>query len=45
MGYSNGAMGVTWAAMQAPELFRGLIYLSPVTDDDALLHQAIFVSR
>ena len=33
MGYSNGAMGVTRAAILAPELFQGLIYLSPVTED------------
>jgi predicted esterase len=33
MGYSNGAMGVTRAAIAAPELFQGLIYLSPVTED------------
>jgi len=34
MGYSNGAMGVTRAAVRAPELFKGLIYLSPVTEDE-----------
>jgi len=34
MGYSNGAMGVTRAAMEEPRLFRGLIYLSPVTEDE-----------
>jgi predicted esterase len=34
MGYSNGAMGVTRAAVHAPELFAGLIYLSPVTEDE-----------
>lgn len=34
MGYSNGAMGVTRAAVKAPELFKGLIYLSPITEDD-----------
>ena len=34
MGYSNGAMGVTRAAIQEPRLFRGLIYLSPVTEDE-----------
>jgi pimeloyl-ACP methyl ester carboxylesterase len=34
MGYSNGAMGVTRAAIKAPELFKGLIYLSPITEDD-----------
>ena len=28
MGYSNGAMGVTRAAMKQPNLFKGLIYLS-----------------
>ena len=34
MGYSNGALGVTRAAILAPELFAGLIYLSPVTEDE-----------
>jgi len=34
IGYSNGAMGVTRAAVKAPELFAGLIYLSPVTEDE-----------
>jgi len=34
LGYSNGAMGVTRAAIQQPRLFRGLIYLSPVTEDE-----------
>ncbi len=34
MGYSNGAMGVTRAAIKEPGLFRGLIYLSPVTEDE-----------
>ena len=34
MGYSNGGMGVTRAAMEAPHLFQGLIYLSPVTEDE-----------
>ncbi len=34
MGYSNGAMGVTRAAIREPGLFRGLIYLSPVTEDE-----------
>jgi predicted esterase len=34
LGYSNGAMGVTRAASQAPGLFQGLIYLSPVTEDE-----------
>jgi predicted esterase len=33
MGYSNGGMGVTRAAVKSPELFQGLIYLSPVTED------------
>ncbi len=33
MGYSNGAMGVTRAAIADPTLFKGLIYLSPVTED------------
>ena len=34
MGYSNGAMGVTRAAILSPGLFQGLIYLSPVTEDE-----------
>jgi predicted esterase len=34
MGYSNGAMGVTRAAIEKPGLFKGLVYLSPVTEDD-----------
>ena len=34
MGYSNGAMGVTRAAIKEPGLFQGLIYLSPVTEDE-----------
>ncbi len=34
MGYSNGAMGVTRAAIKEPRLFKGLIYLSPVTEDE-----------
>jgi predicted esterase len=34
MGYSNGAVGVTRAAVKAPGLFRGLIYLSPITEDE-----------
>jgi pimeloyl-ACP methyl ester carboxylesterase len=34
LGYSNGAKGVTRAVMKEPDLFRGLIYLSPVTEDD-----------
>jgi predicted esterase len=34
MGYSNGAMGVTRAAVKEPTLFNGLIYLSPVTEDE-----------
>jgi predicted esterase len=33
LGYSNGAMGVTRAAVKQPELFRGLIYLSPIIED------------
>jgi predicted esterase len=37
MGYSNGAMGVTRAAILAPELFQGLIYLSPVTEDQLFM--------
>lgn len=34
MGYSNGAMGVTRAAIREPGLFGGFIYLSPVTEDE-----------
>lgn len=34
MGYSNGAMGVTRAAIRDPSLFAGLVYLSPVTEDE-----------
>lgn len=34
MGYSSGAMGVTRAAIQEPDLFGGLIYLSPMTEDE-----------
>lgn len=34
MGYSNGAMGVTRAAVKAPRLFAGFIYLSPITEDE-----------
>ena len=34
MGYSNGALGVTRAAMAEPGLFRGFIYLSPVTENE-----------
>jgi predicted esterase len=34
LGYSNGAMGVTRAAVKEPELFRGLIYLSPIIEDE-----------
>ena len=34
LGYSNGAIGVTRAAVNAPGLFKGLIYLSPVTEDE-----------
>jgi pimeloyl-ACP methyl ester carboxylesterase len=44
MGYSNGAMGVTRAAILAPELFQGLIYLSPVTEDDLFATKA-FLTR
>jgi predicted esterase len=44
MGYSNGAMGVTRAAILAPELFQGLIYLSPVTED-GLFSTKQFLSR
>ncbi len=34
MGYSQGAVGVTQAAVREPGLFRGLIYLSPITEHD-----------
>ena len=34
MGYSNGAVGVTRAATREPELFKGLIYLSPIMEDE-----------
>jgi pimeloyl-ACP methyl ester carboxylesterase len=34
MGYSQGAVGVTRAAVREPGLYRGLIYLSPITEDD-----------
>lgn len=44
MGYSNGGMGVTRAAIVAPELFQGLIYLSPVTEDELFATQE-FQSR
>jgi predicted esterase len=44
MGYSNGGMGVTRAAILAPELFQGLIYLSPVTEDE-LFSTKQFLSR
>ena len=33
LGYSNGAMGVTRAVIAGPTLFGGLMYLSPVTED------------
>lgn len=44
MGYSNGAMGVTRAAILDPSLFAGLIYLSPVTEDE-LFSDKKFLSR
>jgi pimeloyl-ACP methyl ester carboxylesterase len=44
MGYSNGAMAVTRAAILAPELFQGLIYISPVTEDQ-LFATKEFLSR
>lgn len=34
LGYSQGAVGVTRAAVREPGLFSGLIYLSPITEDD-----------
>ena len=45
MGYSNGAMGVTRAAVRLPELFKGLIYLSPVTEDEFFPTKEFFGSR
>ena len=36
VGYSNGAVGVTRAAIIRPDLFRGLVYVSPVTEDELL---------
>ena len=44
MGYSNGAMGATRAAVLRAELFQGLIYLSPVTEDE-LFSTKEFLSR
>jgi len=44
MGYSNGAMGVTRAAVKEPRLFKGLIYLSPVTEDE-LFSTPAFLKR
>jgi predicted esterase len=44
MGYSNGAKGITRAVVMDPELFRGLIYLSPVTEDE-LFSSTGFLSR
>jgi predicted esterase len=35
MGYSCGGMGVTRAAIKEPGLFRGLIYLSAITEDES----------
>jgi predicted esterase len=37
MGYSNGGMGITRAALRAPELYQGLIFLSPITEPELLL--------
>lgn len=34
MGYSQGAVGVTRAAVLTPGLYRGLVYVSPITEDD-----------
>ena len=34
MGYSQGAVGVTRAAVFSPGLYRGLVYVSPITEDD-----------
>jgi predicted esterase len=44
MGYSNGGMGVTRAAVEDSSLFQGLIYLSPVTEDE-LFSTPEFLSR
>ena len=44
MGYSQGAVGVTKAAVLEPGLYRGLIYLSPIIEDD-LLGSAEFESQ
>jgi predicted esterase len=44
MGYSNGGMGVTRAAIKDPRLFKGLVYLSPVTEDE-LFSTPEFLSR
>lgn len=44
MGYSNGGMGVTRAAVRDPGLFQGLIYLSPVTEDDVFATRAFAAS-
>ncbi len=35
MGYSQGAVGVTRAAIREPGLYRGLIYLSPITENNS----------
>jgi predicted esterase len=45
MGYSNGAMGVTRAAIREPELFRGLIYLSPITEDELFSTQGFLSNQ
>jgi predicted esterase len=34
MGYSQGAVGVTRAAVREPGLYCGLVFLSPITEDD-----------
>lgn len=44
MGYSQGAIGVTRAVVHAPNLYKGLVYLSPITEDD-LFGTTEFVSQ
>ena len=41
MGYSNGAMGVTRARVKEPGLFKRLVYLSPILEDELLAAEAI----
>jgi predicted esterase len=44
MGCSNGAMGVTRAVLKEPRLFKGLVFLSPVTEDE-LFSRPEFLTR